>query len=254
MQVCWFRCMGRLVRFIHQRDLATENVTRAYVRQSLLLSAPAKEIVGLVEAMREGTLQLENTSLLRPPDEILQSKGGRAGSYDVRVVRSTRKDVTVTEPSAALSAGVRDVLTKYGLGQPVLSSITLLGCAVHINGRPYSCGDMFEYVAHIERRAAARDLSRVSSDRNRHLGRIVAFFLVPTTSENEEVIVQFLEVPVITYYFECPRLLRPPEVNPPPDDLPTHYMHVDSITFKLKIVPNLEKDGEYMALRIWEAR
>lgn len=248
--------MGRLVRFIHNRDLATENIARAYVRQLLLLSCPARELAGLHQAVRDGTITLEKTSLLQPQEAHLASKTGTPGEYTVRVHRSTRLDEAVPKPSSEMTCAIRDMMQRFDLGEPKLEETVRLGSAVYINGRPYHTGDVFEYARHIERRAAARDLSQVTSTSNK-LGRVAAVYLVPCSREPDEggeVFFAFVDVPVTQTFYGCRRMHRPPEVPPAAPDAVLQYMHVDSVLFKVKVVPDVDNDQDYIGIRVWEAR
>ena len=52
----YVRQMGRLIRLVHNRDLAVENIMTALVKQSAVLSSPSLRDEVLYEKLRSNTL------------------------------------------------------------------------------------------------------------------------------------------------------------------------------------------------------
>ena len=250
--LCTCRCVGRLVRFIHNRDLATENLVRAYVRHSLLHCAPAKERAALHAAVARGDLSLEKTSLLRSAKDLLEGTNGTPGDYDVVVHRSP-KDLKVTNMSSDMTTVVQETLKKLQLSVASMHATVCLASKVHVNGRPYSNGDFIEYALNIPRRRVAHDVALVEEGKYYKVARIVKLYLVPSEPK-ETVFLSVLEVPVHRTYYGIRHLEQPPDIEGPDVLNKVKYIHIDSVLFKLKVVPEVGKDGEFVAMRIWEAR
>lgn len=87
--------MGHLIRHVHNRDLAVENIHTAYVRMRLLLASPA----GLLDNILERIRQDKELGLVLPKRSVLglhrdaefQSKiSGAKGTYGIHVRRTRR--------------------------------------------------------------------------------------------------------------------------------------------------------------------
>lgn len=248
--------MGRLVRFIHNRDLATENISRAWVRHALLLSAPAADVKSLHAAMAAGGLSLVSTSLLRSANEVLESANGSPGEFDIRFKRSPR-DNPVLDPAPAMAASLQDSFAKCDLGVPSMQGIVSLASSLYINGRPYARGDYVEYVLQIPRRQAARDIQLVTEKKFYKVARIADVLLVPTSRETPhggEIFLGVVEMKVEQTIYGIRRIGVPPNLDEPNVTANLLYIHVDSVLFKLKVVPDVGHAPHFVAIRIWEAR
>jgi len=87
--------MGHLIRHVHNRDLAVENIHTAYVRMRGLLASPAGVLHTIMDHIRHDNelgLVLPKRSIIGlHRDAQLQSKISRAkGSYGISI-RSTRR-------------------------------------------------------------------------------------------------------------------------------------------------------------------
>jgi hypothetical protein len=67
---CYFRCMGYFVRFIHNRDLATENIMTAATRTRLVLDCPPGVVKSLLVRLKESGMVLPAQSMLKLADEV----------------------------------------------------------------------------------------------------------------------------------------------------------------------------------------
>ena len=68
------RMMGYLIRFIHNRDLAAENIVTAYIRSQFLLQAPAQAITGLRQRFESANMRLNPNSMLHTASEVCISQ------------------------------------------------------------------------------------------------------------------------------------------------------------------------------------
>ena len=66
--------MGYLIRFIHNRDLAAENIVTAYIRSQFLLQAPAQAITGLRQRFESANMRLNPNSMLHTASEVCISQ------------------------------------------------------------------------------------------------------------------------------------------------------------------------------------
>lgn len=62
--------MGHYIRFIHNRDLAAENIVTACVRTRFIMSAPPEAIMGLRGRLAALGIRLPPNSILCPVDGV----------------------------------------------------------------------------------------------------------------------------------------------------------------------------------------
>jgi hypothetical protein len=77
--------MGRLIRFIHNRDLAAENIVTAYVRQRFLLAAPAGAVDSAIARFKACGLAIAPHSCMQLAHEVMKLRGAAAGIQRARV-------------------------------------------------------------------------------------------------------------------------------------------------------------------------
>ena len=86
------RCMGVLIRHIHNRDLAGENIMTAYVRVRMMMSCAPGSIGDLHERLKEAGIPLaaDRRSMLLLADHYVRERGAVAGEFRVHLTRSRR--------------------------------------------------------------------------------------------------------------------------------------------------------------------
>jgi hypothetical protein len=102
--VC-FRAMGHYIRFINNRDLATENIMRSAVRVQLVLSSPPGCISSLIKRLRSIPITLPKRSSITLADELKTIRGNLPGEYalQLRPSRRNTKPYTISETSPLLA-------------------------------------------------------------------------------------------------------------------------------------------------------
>lgn len=254
--------MGYLIRHIHNRDLAIENLVRAYVRRSFVLSAPSHVLQELRRAAEMGGVQLPAGTLLTQPggatgrrarsapgeyavDVPIEARGNR--TFDLRV--PTGEDDRIDDPASAFLRGkIMGICREMSLGSPNLEQVTMLSSAIHLNGRPYREDDYFEYVKTVPRTQWSRtqDIQYVG------VGRVSQMCLVETTrGEDECVFISFHPVRVLSKEGNLLLLQRPDRVQP---DNVMDCIHVDRVVFKLRVVQDPDNPATSFGIRMWEAR
>jgi hypothetical protein len=255
--------MGWLIRFIHNRDLAAENIVTAYMRQRFVLAAPAEALDSLQRKLDKAGMVLPVRSLLNNATRVVQQRGSLAGAYEVDVPRNERKESTVDLTgsfySAHLASSARATASTYNLGRPNLTKVIALQNTIRINSRPYKFGDYVEFALHVGRSMSARS----DSPENRGVGIIKAFYLVPCGRGHgvtSRVFVAMNRVPaeIRSTGFHLLSLDDPSSQDA--EYVRPRMIHVDSITYKLHRVPQPsipgteEDDHRFCFLRIWESR
>ena len=265
--------MGWLIRFIHNRNLAAENIVTAYVRQCFVLSAPTEEVESLYARLGEAGLKLPVRSLLQNATRVLKDKGALAGEFKVEPARNARReinvDLTTDEGSRpAIAAAIRAMARKMKLPRPVgLKKAIILGGCVRINSRPFKVGDYCEFVKLISRTRP----EEAAAPRNRGVLKIKSFLLLPFGSTGpyaqEHVLLEAVELSVQSYHDGIHVL----DIADEWLEVNTKIVHVDSITFKLHRAPypravdnrdapeNADEGDDvpatrFCCLRIWEVR
>lgn len=62
--------MGYLIRFIHNRDLAAENIVTASIRTKFLLQAPSEALNGLRQRLENANIRLHPNSMLHTASQV----------------------------------------------------------------------------------------------------------------------------------------------------------------------------------------
>lgn len=62
--------MGHFIRFIHNRDLAAENILTAYVRQRLILASPPGVVTRLFKRLQDNGFRLPERTMLTLANEV----------------------------------------------------------------------------------------------------------------------------------------------------------------------------------------
>ena len=210
-------------------------------------------------AVHNGGLSLEKNSLLRSAQDMLVDDTGAPGEFEIFVTRSNR-DKRHT-PTHSMKSTVQEIMRKGNLGVPDLGSVVCLVSPVIINGRKYTKDDFVEFVINIPRREVSRNLNLVNDQHFYKVGRILEFFLVPTNRDIQnggEVFLSLVEVPISSTYMGCRYMDNPHDMPPSDEDghinsLNMHYIHVDSVLFKMKVVPDVGNEPKHVGIRIWEA-
>jgi len=248
--------MGWLIRFIHNRDLAVENIVTAYVRQRLVLTAPVEALSTLDERLDHIGVKLPVRSLLLSVNRILDLKGAMSGDFAVEVRRNKRKEISgnfrkFPGDSSVCAAQIQTLAMKLKLSTPRWNlAVVHEGAFIRLNGRPYRRGDYVEYVNPIPRFRS----SNAGADSWRAVGKLLQFYLVPC--RNNEL-VTFVSVDTLIARISTATGMHDVDRGAPEDQdqPPSTLLHVDSIAYKLHRVPHPSKPEEsFCCLRIWEAR
>jgi hypothetical protein len=151
--------MGHYIRFIHNRDLAAENIMTACVRNSFLLSAPEGTLGKLYEKMTRLRLPVPENSALVTADQRKAVHSSLPGEYGLQVKLTQRNHRARTLPvpvrngiKRALFPVRRSTGPRYKLDGNDCIALT---AGIKLNGRHYIQGNYVEYVPYVLRRGNA---------------------------------------------------------------------------------------------------
>ena len=242
--------MGWLVRFIHNRDLAVENIVTAYIRQCMVMSAPVRAHEELFEKVTLGSIRLSPGSLLMLATEIPRST---PGMFEVSVERTKRNSSTVRSLPDSVQLQIKALCSAASpaLRAPRFSEgVVQMDKGVSINGRSYHKGVFCEVVQRIPRSQSAA----ANAPRFFCVGVIDLFYVVKCgtgTAMPDEVFVVVREVEVLGKYRSLYIRKRPTEDDPP---LPVRIIHVDSITRRIHFVPHFSDADKECGIPVWDAK
>lgn len=253
---CACRCMGWLIRFIHNRDLAAENIITAYTRQCVLLSFPPHFLAELHCKLEETDVKLPARSLLKMiADYHLHIDGVRPGSYNQRIKPSRRNSKKAPVPEE-IKQQIKRLCATRSLGTPAFSSaveqgVSRMTSGVYLNGRMYSRGDDVELSTHVPRQQP----NLAGEPTTMRMARIDHFYVVPCGHEGARVVF----VAVILFESGGP-MVRSLHVR-----IRAHVaaaltqqaltvVHVDSIQRKLHFVPHHNCDELEYGIPVWQAK
>ena len=272
------RAMGWLIRHIHNRDLATENIMTAYCRLRLVLDSPAEAIEGILRKLTSHGRRMPYDSMLTISRDVARIQEGLPGEYSYHVHATRRNSVTklITDvPTEHKKDGVNNMA---GCVKALLASLkhprayrpaedgkceVLVG-GVRINGRLFRQGDHCEYLLHVLPRGNLPGIGGLlGSSTSYSLGTIALFYRVPMVGGPSPA----------TFVSVKPRLIKEKErsmyiIDSICEDtslsafkhvhtLAHHLIHVDSITAKVKLVPHYavdKHDSLMCGIKMWCVR
>jgi len=138
------RCMGWLVRFVHNRDLAVENIVTAYSRQTVILSTPHIGLQETVANLERVNVHLSKNSMFRMASSLQEAQHNLPGAYAVDV-RETRRNTRVlrgTNITGETRESLRAICTRLGLPPPDFAE----GIKTMDNGRSCLHPTFFVYI------------------------------------------------------------------------------------------------------------
>jgi hypothetical protein len=151
--------MGHYIRFIHNRDLAVENIMTACVRHSFLLSAPPGELLSLYQKMISLGLPVPPNSALVTADQRRALHASLPGEYGLLVNPTRRNHRKLTLP-VSLRNGIKRALFPTRPGASARYKLAnnegiAFSAGIKLNGRDYIQGNSVEYVPYVQRRGNA---------------------------------------------------------------------------------------------------
>ena len=239
------RCMGWLIRFIHNRDLAVENIVTAYTRQSLVLAACGWDggAQQMFEQLKIAGLAPPARSLLQPATVIMENKGALPGAFLLQVKRSRRnsRDLDV-EPE--IIAKIKACCRVMDIRPPSVNIGVRLEAGVKMNGRPVVRGDICVYTKAVPRQ------SSVDAGHAREVCTVLAFYQV-LCGDVEQM---FVEVIPIETHSRHLSLFIVKRAGITLTGVPSVFIHSDAILLALHVCPHFYDDTLVCAVPMWETR
>ena len=148
------RCMGYIIRFIHNRDLAAENIMTAYCRLRLVLDSPPRSISNIMEKFSRIEARLPYDSMLSISRETTRIRAGLPGEYSYSIQASRRCIARRAYPDVptehkCITVCVKKILLSLKYTSTYVPKndmlCDLLTSGIRINGRLFKQGDHCEY-------------------------------------------------------------------------------------------------------------
>jgi hypothetical protein len=250
------RAMGWLVRHIHNRDLAAENIMTAYCRLRLVLDSPPEAIERILQKLTSEGRSMPYNSMLTITRDLSRIQEGLPGQYAYHVKATRRNSVTKpmrkvdTEHKTMAGCVVRllDSLKHPRTYRPVQDGkCELLIGGVRINGRLFRQGDHCEYLQKVQARGNLPGIGGLAgSSLSYELGTIELFYTVnmvggpsPATFVSVKprpILSKERSMYIIATICQDTSLSKFAHVH----TLAHHLIHLDSITAKVKLVPHYD--------------
>ena len=155
------RCMGYIIRFIHNRDLAAENIMTAYCRLRLVLDSPPRSISNIMEKFSRIEARLPYDSMLSISRETTRIRAGLPGEYSYSIQASRRCIARRAYPDVptehkCITVCVKKILLSLKYTSTYVPKndmlCDLLTSGIRINGRLFKQGDHCEYLPRVVQR------------------------------------------------------------------------------------------------------
>ena len=266
------RMMGYIIRFIHNRDLAAENIMTAYCRLRLVLDSPPRAVTNLMDKLKSQTHVLPYNSMLSIANEIARIRTGQPGVYSYYINATRRnsrslayKDVQTEQKS--ITACVKTLLSSLNYAAtyaPANTPCEVLISGVRINGRLFRQGDHCEYLVKVARRPNLAGVGGSLGSSTSHLiGTVGMFYRFNMVGGDTPA--TFVSIKPRTVVGKDRSMYIVDTVS---DDTAVSgfkyahmaghmFIHIDSITAKVKLVPHYDevKRAQFMcAIRMWCVR
>lgn len=264
--------MGYYIRFIHNRDLATENIVTACVRSRLILSAPPGVIAALLGRMNNLGIPLPSRSILALAGDLQSVRGDLPGSYGC-TIKQTRRGARGGPTPSGVELAVLQLVRSLGHPrsykpvhdghcQRMISGVTL-------NGHKYKQGHQILFLPRIRRRGNAAGPGGLEGSSTSHqVGTICMFYQLAMQGTSEGLPRHIVVVSVLVHP-EVGRANQLRVVDTVREDVKLlgwdHFhdsrvhtlIHVDSITSRVMLVPHFDrskKDSQMCVIPMWKAR
>lgn len=221
------RCVGWLIRFIHNRNLATENIVTACSRSAALGQVPAQVIASLVKRVEVSGANFPDRSLLNAASKVVESKGPGAGMFCIAVKR-TRRNSRNTIPTARLLEEFSRSTGQLGLRQTARNIISsyALTAGVRINNREWKTDAHAAFMGH---------------QGSVCVGTVVQFFVInhkePNDRNPSQMVLVSLNEQELKEQKDGMFIIKETDVSA---NL-VIYINADQITHKLKRLPHPDK-------------
>ena len=270
---CYFgeRCMGTLIRHIHNRDLAGENILTAYVRQRVLLATPPHIVENLARNLHTRGMRLPARTLLRVAEVVEGRTVNAAGLFNVVVSESRRNHRSLA--FSELDAGLVEAATRLAFGagaaQPhpgfdTSAPVVALIWGVAINGRRYRQGDHVFYLPYVQPRPNGGNALRPEGAlASRRVATINCFYVFTLSTGKTTLILDVRDRPVLSKhgnFYEVSTIsgdVAERKWRGVGEGVLGQLLHCDSLTHRAKLVPHFEESARLTrmcVLPMWEAR
>jgi hypothetical protein len=272
------RCMGYIIRFIHNRDLAAENIMTAYCRLRLVLDSPPRAVADMMAKLSAQRQHLPYDSMLSISKEIVRLKDGLPGEYSLYVDANRRNcaqreyDDVPTEHKC-ITGCVKKLLvslkypTTYTPKDAVSCELFIAG--IQLNGRVFRQGDHCEYLPKVAVRPNVPGVvgGSLGSSASHLIGTVGLFYRFQMNGGPSPAMFVSVKPRKIKekerslYILDGTGVIDEAHVHKKGHShvhtLQHTLIHIDAITAKVKIVPHydLAKRAAFMcAIPMWHVR
>jgi hypothetical protein len=256
--------MGRLIRFIHNRDLACENITTAHIRGMALLASPPRAMRSLLARLEARGEHMPRRSFISLSSDLAAQSRMSAGDFQIVISPSRRakkiQDLTGKDRLEAIKTICR--ASNGAIPQLVEPNKCLVHTkGVSINGKKYAQGDHIEFYPRVRRRGNADGVGgRDGNIGSSLLGTVNMFYTFGHKTNDAQTFVEITPLPItdrIRDLFEIDAIARSEArlngfARVPSG--PTTMIHVDAVAFQVKVVPHFSNENKLLVLRMRRSR
>ena len=116
--------MGYFIRFIHNRDLACENIMTSYCRFRLVLDSAPGAVTDILDRVEGANLRLSAHSFLKTAGELRRLRGQLPGEFgvDLKVSRRNSREFNYDDLPPSLVRSVGALLRDWATPQDITQS------------------------------------------------------------------------------------------------------------------------------------
>jgi hypothetical protein len=242
------RVMGWIIRFIHNRDKATQNIVYQCSRAAMLGMIPSDVLEGLCSRFQATGTKIHERSVLMAPRAVMSAKKtADAGMFMVSIQPSRRNTKTNVTAKKRLRNQIRLHLEQTGRptparGTPVTVSVMTSG--IWLNGRQWKEKMCATYTNAISRQRP--DMASVGSIISYSVGSIISFHVYVGPDGKTIVIAR-------VWRYRVHRTWKGMWIVHTEEPEENEYISVDRIVHGLHPIPHWDDSSKWIGIPWWKS-
>jgi hypothetical protein len=242
--------MGWIIRFIHNRDKATQNIAYQCSRASMLGMIPSDVLQGICDRYRRSNTQINERSVLMDAETVMTAKQtAGAGMFMVSIHQSRRNTKENVKARGKLRQQIRRHLEQSGEHAPARGGrmyVNVMTSGIWINGRQWKTDMIATYTNPIARHRRP-GLAHVYDPATFCIGQIITFHVYRPAEHEDYVVIARVWKHRVHSTWNGLWIVHSAD----PEE--TEYISVDRIVHGLHAVPHWADPERWIGVPWWKS-